>query len=299
MEQISLQLNTVNPEVKIFSYEDNYFCADNFGQTNDPRTKPCSAVQNNDYFVRIGIVQGSMNLKVNGVEIKLKSNDYIIITPFTNVEVLESRCKFFLSATKGYIALDMYTQMGLNVGVKNGCYTCHHYHMHTQQIDVLQKDYTRVKQTILMDVKIKKEDLIKARHSIYVSHVLSFTDNVTEIPHEKDIAATKVFDQFLKLLDADYTKERSVQYYAKEIGIQAKNLSIATFNMTGKTASRIIDEYVVYRIKVELYNNQLNIKEIGQKYNFPTQSFFGRYFKRVSGYSPRKYISLNSKKLAQ
>ncbi len=299
MEQISLQLNKVNQEVKIFSYEDNYFCADNFGQTNDPKTKPCDAVHNNEYFVRIGIIQGSMNVKVNGVEIKLKSNDHIIITPFTNVEILESRCKFFLSATKAFIALDLYTHMGLQIGVRKGCYTCHHYHLHTQQMDVLQKDYTRIKQALLKDVPIKKEDLIKARQSIYSSHVLSFTEHVTEIPHEKDTVAAKVFKQFLTLLDADYMKERSVQYYAKKIGIQAKNLSTATFNITGKTASHIIDDYVVYHIKVELYNNQLNIKEIGQKYNFPTQSFFGRYFKRVSGYSPRKYISMNSKKLAQ
>ena len=33
----------------------------------------------------------------------------------------------------------------------------------------------------------------------------------------------------------------------------------------------------------------LSLKEIADRYNFPDQSFFGRYFKKHTGMSPKEY----------
>ena len=38
-----------------------------------------------------------------------------------------------------------------------------------------------------------------------------------------------------------------------------------------------------------LDNTDLSIKEIATKLNFPTQSFFGKYFKQYVGISPKEY----------
>ena len=36
--------------------------------------------------------------------------------------------------------------------------------------------------------------------------------------------------------------------------------------------------------------NNKTIKEMSDDFNFPSQSFFGRYFKRIAGMSPNYYI---------
>ena len=37
--------------------------------------------------------------------------------------------------------------------------------------------------------------------------------------------------------------------------------------------------------------NIKSVKEISKSLNFQSQSFFGRYFKRITGMSPREYIN--------
>jgi AraC-like DNA-binding protein len=61
----------------------------------------------------------------------------------------------------------------------------------------------------------------------------------------------------------------------------------------GESASVVINYYVTFRIKQLLYRGQLSVKQISEMLNFPTQSFFGRYFKRVVGISPRQYMKQN------
>ena len=38
-----------------------------------------------------------------------------------------------------------------------------------------------------------------------------------------------------------------------------------------------------------LQSTGMSLKEIADKYHFPDQSFFGRYFKKHTGMSPKEY----------
>jgi AraC-like DNA-binding protein len=108
-----------------------------------------------------------------------------------------------------------------------------------------------------------------------------------------------VFDKFLFALSQNYATERKVEFYAKQLDVPTKHITAATNRYAEKTASRVINEYVIFKIKAVLYNNQLSVKEISDMFNFPSQSFFGRYFKRVAGYSPIRFMSIHSKKLSK
>ncbi|WP_368350508.1 helix-turn-helix domain-containing protein, partial [Parabacteroides merdae] len=41
-----------------------------------------------------------------------------------------------------------------------------------------------------------------------------------------------------------------------------------------------------------LESSNLSIKEVAAQLNFPTQSFFGKYFKQYVGMSPKEYRKL-------
>jgi AraC-like DNA-binding protein len=46
---------------------------------------------------------------------------------------------------------------------------------------------------------------------------------------------------------------------------------------------------VIAESKLMLETSELSIKEISVRLNFPTQSFFGKYFKQYTGFSPKEF----------
>ena len=55
------------------------------------------------------------------------------------------------------------------------------------------------------------------------------------------------------------------------------------------SAKEIIDENLILELKMALQSTGMSLKEIADKYHFPDQSFFGRYFKKHTGMSPKEY----------
>ena len=300
MQQNINESTSKNKDLNRVNLEDKFICADNIGPGTESKIYGNDIVCNDHYSCALAIVQGTMNLVVNGIKLKLKANDYLTVMPYTNIEILSSRCNFFAIKIEAYIMNDIYETFGLNLGVKNGCYTFYHYHLTPRQINILLHDYQQIKSDMSNPAwRYMRTDLVKNRLSAYLAHKNTITDYLKPISHYEDNDSSRLFAQFLELLDENYKSERSVQYYSDRLGVQPKSLSAATVKYTGKTASRVIDEYVTLRIKIVLYNNKHNIKEVSDMFNFASQSFFGRYFKRVAGCSPRKYISINSKKLSK
>jgi YesN/AraC family two-component response regulator len=99
----------------------------------------------------------------------------------------------------------------------------------------------------------------------------------------------ELFNRFLNLLREHCSTERSVEFYASKMGITPKYLSLILKKKSGRNASKLIDEAVVYEAKRLLKYSGLSIQEISTKLNFASQSFFGKYFKQRVGVSPSRY----------
>ena len=120
--------------------------------------------------------------------------------------------------------------------------------------------------------------------SIYASHIDGEATNKNNVRRKED-----VFYRFLLLVEANYQKERSVNFYAEKLSITPKHLSAVAKETSGHTAGEWIDSYVILEAKLLLHNSELTIQEISTKLNFANQSFFGKYFKHHTGMSPRSY----------
>ena len=68
-----------------------------------------------------------------------------------------------------------------------------------------------------------------------------------------------------------------------------KYLSKVIKDACGKNPSTLINEYTMEHIKYQLRNSDKSIKEIAEEFNFPNQSFFGKYVKAHLGVSPQQY----------
>ena len=109
--------------------------------------------------------------------------------------------------------------------------------------------------------------------------------------HEKDKKSKHeaVLERFLNFVQKHHKEERSVGFYADKMCLTPKYLSTLIRQSSGKTAADWIDEYVILEAKALLKSTNMTVQQISDELSFPSQSFFGKYFKRLTGVSPREY----------
>ena len=98
-----------------------------------------------------------------------------------------------------------------------------------------------------------------------------------------------LIEKFLLLVQKHYKEERGLGFYADKMCITSKHLS-RVFRETGnKLPNDLINDRVALEAKAMLKSTNMTIQQISDDLNFPSQSFFGKYFKRVTGMSPKEY----------
>lgn len=105
----------------------------------------------------------------------------------------------------------------------------------------------------------------------------------------------ELLTRFIELLEENFKTERSVAFYADRLFVTPKHLSAVLKEVSDRTAGEWIDQRVVLEAKILLRSTGMNVQEISSTLSFANQSFFGKYFKHLTGMSPRDYRT----KLAQ
>lgn len=96
----------------------------------------------------------------------------------------------------------------------------------------------------------------------------------------------EMFNRFMMLVERDYKLSRDVAYYASQMNITPKYLTLIVRQMTHETPKHIIDHYTILQLKLQLTTSRQSVKEIAWEYHFNDVSFFCRYFKRHTGLTP-------------
>jgi YesN/AraC family two-component response regulator len=96
-------------------------------------------------------------------------------------------------------------------------------------------------------------------------------------------------EKFTNLVRENYRQKREITFYANKLCLTSKYLSQVIKAVTGKSATNLIDDFVILEAKALLKSTNMTIQQISDELNFPSQSFFGKYFKRVTGLSPTVY----------
>ena len=97
------------------------------------------------------------------------------------------------------------------------------------------------------------------------------------------------FAKFITLLSENFKRERTVGFYAEQMCVTPKYLSLLIKDFSGKSAAEWIDNYVITEAKTLLRYSTMSIQEVAYELNFSSQSFFGKYFKHLTGMSPSEY----------
>ncbi|WP_294326456.1 AraC family transcriptional regulator [uncultured Chryseobacterium sp.] len=153
--------------------------------------------------------------------------------------------------------------------------------------------------TLIKNFYHKKPSPNKAeilRHLVMVM-INMISEVYSEMPDSQGLSKSRthaIIDDFYQLI-LKYTKEqRSVNFYAEKLHLTPQYLSTFLKKRTGRSVSQWIDHILILEAKTLLKSTNLSIKEISNELNFGETSIFCRYFKRITGVSPKSYRNLKT-----
>jgi AraC-like DNA-binding protein/mannose-6-phosphate isomerase-like protein (cupin superfamily) len=95
--------------------------------------------------------------------------------------------------------------------------------------------------------------------------------------------------RFYQLVEENYQKNYSVNDYASLLAITPNHLTQTVKILTGKTTNSIIQEKQVLEIKRLLVHTNMGVSEISNTLNFSDQSYFTKFFKKMTGLTPLRF----------
>ena len=104
--------------------------------------------------------------------------------------------------------------------------------------------------------------------------------------HERE-----VFESFIRLVNASNGVERRLDYYAAQLHLTPRYLGTIVKQVSDVTAKEWIDRAAIMQIKVLLKHSDKQITQISDQLRFANDSFFCKYFKRLTGLTPNEYRS--------
>jgi AraC-like DNA-binding protein len=105
----------------------------------------------------------------------------------------------------------------------------------------------------------------------------------------KNGISLSITKKFADLVETNFSKERSVTFYAQKLNIHPNYLNALIKSHTGLTAKESIQNRILLETKYLLHTTDLSIKEISNEMGFDDPTYFNVFFKRFEHLSPAMY----------
>lgn len=133
------------------------------------------------------------------------------------------------------------------------------------------------------------KEVIKSNLQILFIELMRLRNTNTEGSANKDLYVQERLEEFLQLLETNITSEKQVSRYANMLNLSNYQLNSITKQTLGKTASELINEQIILESKRYLLATSNQVNEIAYYLGYEDVSYFIRFFKKHTGYSPEVF----------
>ena len=264
-----------------------------------PFSEPLEELPQNDFPVQAGMsmvlfcLQGELHVRISLKEYTLRPDMFCVIITGMIFEVLSISNDFrgFMIATRtNFMPVTEKTTQVMSF------YKClqsrHCFVLEEKEVMAFVGVYHSIKATLQeLDHPYRIPMLQSYVQILYyrmLPIVLKEEESRSKYSHTRQ---EEIFQRFIGEVEKHYRKERSVKFYADLLCISPKYLSTVIYKISQQLAGEWIDAYVILEAKTLLKSGRLTIQQISEQLNFSNQSFFGKFFKRCAGMSPKEYIN--------
>lgn len=246
-----------------------------------------------DAVMTIFCLEGNIKVRISLKEYTITRNSVCIIIPGTIVEIIsvshDFRC-ISLAMGKNYMNLEQDHTLEILQLVKY-LQRCPCYNLWGTNASYYRETFLAALKTAYWTENPLRENMLKSY--IYLLYCYLFPvveDKDRTFQEDKSSSHQKeIYFRFVEMLQMNYREHRTVAYYAEALEITPKYLSKVVNAESGQTALRWIEDFVLLEAKALLKQKNTNIQHVSEKLNFPDQSSFGKFFKRLTGQSPKEY----------
>ena len=243
-----------------------------------------------EFAVCILIKSGSMQVVHNLTEYTISGNDVFVVMPgdFARCLSVSLDCRLTLLAFSDSYYAPMSNGMQFN--------TFYSFFRKHPKNSIDDQNFTDILHILdIMKRRVETADRIDKKNVVRGYIYALFQDAFGWINAIKDVEpgpssrGEEILTAFLELLEENFTTEHRIRFYADKLCISNKHLSETVKSVSGRGVKEWIQEYLLLEAKALLQSHRYSIQEISWKLNFANQSFFGTWFKKAAGMSPRQY----------
>ncbi len=105
-------------------------------------------------------------------------------------------------------------------------------------------------------------------------------------------------EQFRQLVNEQFRQQRSVDHYARQMGLTAGHLGRLCREALGQSPLDVVNARIVHEAERELVYSSLSIKQLAGELGFDDEAYFGRFFKKHTGRRPTEFREMARAHLA-
>ena len=235
---------------------------------------------------------GELTFELNYTSYTLRENGFLIITPLDILTFEKSSADY--ASTVLVLPSEVFSPILKDINLLNFKYIKH------TPVVYLQNDYLALYKQVLSTLWHIKElvaeeefdkiaslqisSLAVVQQDYYNKYIAKKDNGFEYIPRKKEL-----FRTFINELLESHQVSREVLFYANELNVSSGYLNEVCNEVSGHSAKAIIDSAVTARLKYELSYTSKSVQELAEEYNFPSQSYFTRYYKRTTGLTPSEF----------
>lgn len=290
-----MEINRLNmqslAEKKLAAYQDEGLAL--ITSVNDLRNMPAAGVVVEGYLLGI-VLSGQAQIIVESQEFSLKRGDIFVCNPRNMLE--RSMLSIDFEIVGLFMAPDyaeqMATELNMDWTLRAMAQTQEVIHCDEDEMNMLIGYVELLKQLMerpASEYKRKTQDTLLVSMAYVMFEIRQKNGEAKELPTRKFSSAEHLFQRFVKMLSEPGTPFLTVGEYAERLSITPKYFSAICKNITGKSASAIINEEVIRTAKILLHDSSKSVKQVADDLGFVNQSHFGAFFRRYTGTSPQRF----------
>jgi len=229
---------------------------------------------------------GNMDVEYDSAPAHFSPHDLAIIYP--NHTLISHSATPDYCATLIAVSSDLYAQMG-KIYFSNKRFEYEqlpHFHLADDQYEDMLSFIDTLRRISLLNLKSREDTLVSCIYTL--SQIIDYYHDTAVGPTAASIKWLS--HRFYNAIIENCQQHRDVKFYADLFCLSPKHFSSVVKQQTGHNAGYWIQHFLVIRAKQMLiYEPEVSIQTIADRFGFPDQTAFCRYFKRSTGLSPTQY----------
>ncbi|MBO4692124.1 MAG: AraC family transcriptional regulator [Bacteroidales bacterium] len=250
-----------------------------------------------DLMTTILILEGEITFSVNYQKIKLSRHSLMFISPYdslTGPTVMSQDGTYYILMVKRSF-IDKY----LNEPSPTPSPAIFDSHINPYFHIEEDEDFLRLKNSFdtlykyMGETITLKEYFLKHSLNLLLLEVLNALTEQLNIPIETGNIprSEEIIRKFMRLLQKYGEREHSPSFYAEKLFISVQYLSSVLKEHTRENCSAWIGRHITQKAKRLLMAPGATIQKVAEELNFADQSSFGKFFKKHTGTTPKKFMN--------